>query len=149
MTAIDWERFDELRKVKGLTNRQLAIKAGISPSTLSTMRKNHPSDFTAVTLAALADQLGCSTDYLLGRTNVRKAESVPVDEKSLELARIIDALPKGRQREIREILDVFGRADTLAADERQARNDALESKLLEIRDIAGQEAYDEILGLLD
>ena len=47
---------------------RLAKETGISESLFSKWKKNPKSDISSSNLVRIADYLGCSVDYLLGRT---------------------------------------------------------------------------------
>lgn len=51
---------------KGITVKQLLSDAGLGLNTMSNMKSSMPK---ADNLAKIADILGCSVDYLLGRTD--------------------------------------------------------------------------------
>lgn len=61
------EKIKELRLVKGLSQKELALQAGVSQSAIAKieLKKN---EATASTLAKLADFFNCSIDYLVGRS---------------------------------------------------------------------------------
>lgn len=61
------ERLKKLRESKGLSQSQLAEEVSITKQAISKYEKDMLSP-AAPTLAALADALECSTDYLLGRS---------------------------------------------------------------------------------
>ncbi|MFP4041880.1 MAG: helix-turn-helix domain-containing protein [Bacteroidales bacterium] len=66
------KRLRKLRNEAELTQEELAKKIGVSRATVAgyeTKGKEPPYS----TLQKLSDVLGCSTDYLLGRTNERKS----------------------------------------------------------------------------
>lgn len=63
------ERIAELRKDKGLKQKDLAVKLNVAISTVSNYETDsHEPDLT--NLCKLADMLGVTTDYLLGRTDI-------------------------------------------------------------------------------
>lgn len=63
------ERIAELRKDKGLKQKDLAVKLNVAISTISNYETDsHEPDLT--NLCKLADMLGVTTDYLLGRTDI-------------------------------------------------------------------------------
>lgn len=61
------ERIQSLIKEKGFTQKAVLIECGINENTLKRMTDN--KGISSFYLAKIADKLGCSVDYLLGRTN--------------------------------------------------------------------------------
>lgn len=77
------KRLKAMRMKRGLTQRQMATKLNISPSSIAlyeTGGRNPDPDM----LRRLADFLGCSTDYLLGRTD--DPDPYPFNEAEAEEA---------------------------------------------------------------
>ena len=67
--AIFSERVKELRKSKGLTQRQMAAALGITERSYQRYEaENNPNNDT---LIKLADFFNVSTDYLLGRSDCK------------------------------------------------------------------------------
>lgn len=60
------EKIKLTAKEKGITVKQLLSDAGLGFNTMSNMKGSMPK---ADNLAKIADILGCSVDYLLGRTD--------------------------------------------------------------------------------
>lgn len=60
------ERIKELARCKGVSVRQVLLNAGLGFNTMANMKASMPK---ADNLAKIADELGCSVDYLLGRTD--------------------------------------------------------------------------------
>lgn len=60
------ERIKACAKLKHIPVKQILADAGLGFNTMSNMKTSMPK---ADTLAKIADQLGCSVDYLLGRTS--------------------------------------------------------------------------------
>jgi transcriptional regulator with XRE-family HTH domain len=60
-------RIKQEREERKLTQRNLALKTGISNATISRIEKNEVNPDTD-TVNKLADYFGVTTDYLLGRT---------------------------------------------------------------------------------
>lgn len=60
------ERIKDLARIKGVSVRQILSSAGLGFNTMANMKTSMPK---ADNLAKIADELGCSVDYLLGRTN--------------------------------------------------------------------------------
>lgn len=67
---MDGERLQELRKDKGLSQKQLAALLNLSEFTISSYEhgKTEPNDETFI---ALCDLFNVSSDYLLGRISLR------------------------------------------------------------------------------
>lgn len=69
------ERFIQLRKELGLTQEQLAEKLGMGYTRTAIsaweVGRNEPSNIDTV---KIADFFGVSTDYLLGKTDIRNTE---------------------------------------------------------------------------
>lgn len=59
------ERIKELAKIRGVSVKKLLEDVGLGFNTMSNMKTSMPK---ADNLAKMADYLGCSVDYLLGRT---------------------------------------------------------------------------------
>ena len=62
------KRIKELRLEKGLTQTQLAEKAGINQSMIARWERGAREPIASA-VVTLADALECTCDYLLGRTN--------------------------------------------------------------------------------
>ena len=60
------KRLQELREAQGLTLRDLDLKSGVREQNLRLYEKGRSP--SAQILSDLADALGTTTDYLLGRT---------------------------------------------------------------------------------
>src|SRR5690606_4829360 len=99
------KRLKAMRMKRGLTQRQMATKLNISPSSIAlyeTGGRNPDPDM----LKRLADFLGCSTDYLLGRTD--DPDPYPFNEAEAEEAfqKAIAAMkkkPNDKEYEIKRI----------------------------------------------
>lgn len=64
------KNLEKLRKEAGMSQLELAEKLGVSQQTISKYEKGVREPDNA-TLVKLSEIFNCSTDYLLGRTNVR------------------------------------------------------------------------------
>ena len=62
------ERIFQIIKNRGITAYRLAQETGIAESTFGQWRKCPSSNIRSSNLVLIADYLGCSVDYLLGRT---------------------------------------------------------------------------------
>lgn len=64
------ERIKKLSKEKNISLKNMLSVAGLGSNTMANMKTSMPR---ADSLAKIADQLGCSVDYLLGRTEIKEA----------------------------------------------------------------------------
>ncbi len=58
-----------IMKERNISAYRLAKETGISESLFSKWEKNPTSKISSINLVKIADYLGCSIDYLLGRTD--------------------------------------------------------------------------------
>lgn len=71
------ERIKTIAHKRSMTIKDLSIKAGIGPKTISNWRDRNPQ---TETLQKVADVLGASVDYLLGNTDdMHTNKSTPTD----------------------------------------------------------------------
>lgn len=61
------DRVKTLRENKGMTQRSLADRAGVTPGTISRLESGKIADLKTGALIGLADALGVSIDFLVGR----------------------------------------------------------------------------------
>lgn len=87
------ERISELRKDRGYKQKDIAKELNVAISTVSNYETNcHEPDLT--NLCKLADLLGVTTDYLLGRTDLMidvNTLNEPIDSHTTK-AQLIDML---------------------------------------------------------
>ncbi|WP_459195802.1 helix-turn-helix domain-containing protein [Wukongibacter baidiensis] len=111
------KRLRELRKEKKLTQNDVANKLGISQSAYNHYEKGIRIP-DAITLKKLADILDVSTDYLLGRTNIKEislieGNIVPEELKAIGVDYMkVDKTAKEQgftPEDIQEILETMGR----------------------------------------
>ena len=95
------ERFTQLRKELGLTQEQLAEKLGMGYTRTAIsaweVGRNEPSNSDTV---KIAEFFGVSTDYLLGKTDIRNIE----DEFKTIYSKEIEGLT---EEEIKEALEFY------------------------------------------
>ena len=93
------ERTVALIERRGFAKQNMLKELGLGQNTLTNMKT---SFLKSDSLAMLADYLGCSTDYLLGRTSCESVPGPSVDqltEDELELVEAFRCLDKaGRRR---------------------------------------------------
>ncbi|AYD39598.1 helix-turn-helix domain-containing protein [Clostridium fermenticellae] len=76
-------KIKKIRESKGLTQKQLAEKIGVTPVTITRYENdNRKPDFD--TLEKIADYFNVSIDYLLGRTDSKEIISNPKKDTSVE-----------------------------------------------------------------
>ena len=71
------ERILQIIQESGYTEYRVAKETGISNSLFSLWRKKPTSNVYSSKLVAIADYLGCSVDYLLGRTEDPEVHQKP------------------------------------------------------------------------
>lgn len=64
------QRIKDLAKQQNKSVKDILSNAGLGSNTMSNMKTSMPK---ADSLAKIADQLNCSVDYLLGRTEIKEA----------------------------------------------------------------------------
>lgn len=96
-------RIRELREEQHMTQVRLSVELGVSQETVSAYEsgKHFPS---VATLLQLSELLHASMDYILGKSNVRMAESVLTLEEETLLSRY-RRLPKTKQERLQAYLE--------------------------------------------
>ena len=82
------ERIDELLRERGISGSRMSIDLGMSRSLMTELRKGRARSVTAETASRIADYLGVSTDYLLGKDT----EGRDNDPLERELASYLDEM---------------------------------------------------------
>ncbi len=101
------KRLREEREKAALTQEDLGKIVNVSDKTISAY-ENDAADPSTETLSKLADCLGLSTDYLLGRTNVRnysddyQSAARPVEHADIMVESIRRLVEEQAERVIRE-----------------------------------------------
>ncbi|SKC86973.1 helix-turn-helix domain-containing protein [Maledivibacter halophilus] len=98
-------RLKNLRKEKDLTQKDLANKLGI----VRTAVANYETGRTipdSQTLLIIADILDTTTDYLLGRTDVRNPEKPKIETKAFHTIDT-DGLPDEAIRQVEEYVELI------------------------------------------
>jgi transcriptional regulator with XRE-family HTH domain len=99
------ERLALARQQAGLTQLQLAEKLGTRQRVI-THWEREPVALRADQLAALADALGVSTDYLVGRNPPRAGGTGPVG-RARRAFDALNRLPRHRQQRIIEVVETL------------------------------------------
>ena len=76
------ERLLLSRRRARLTQRQLQERAGVGLNTITRLEQGRTRQVSTAVLLRLAEALGVSTDYLLGRTQTWRSEATDEDELS-------------------------------------------------------------------
>jgi HTH-type transcriptional regulator, competence development regulator len=63
------DRLAQRRAGRGLSLRELGVRTGLKAQNISRVETGERTHVRSDTLERLAEALGCSTDYLLGRTD--------------------------------------------------------------------------------
>lgn len=89
------ERFEELRRKRGLTLEQLAMQTGLSKSALGSYEAEGPKDISHYSVVKLAEFYGVTTDYLLGLSDIENHPNADLNDLHLS-DKMIDLLKSGR-----------------------------------------------------
>ena len=89
------ERIKAVAKSKGIPVKKMLEDIGLGNNTMANMRTSMPK---ADNLAKIADYLGCSVDYLMGREN--NESPAPNDGgRTAELLLLFSSIPQERRKE--------------------------------------------------
>ena len=83
------ERIDELLRERGISGSRMSSDLGMSRSFMTELRKGRAKGVNAETAARIADYLGVSTDYLLGKSPTPQLTDDPMEQ---ELAGYLEEL---------------------------------------------------------
>lgn len=97
------KKIKELRTKKGLTLDQLASETGSSKSYIWELENKDPPRPSAEKLAAIAEALGVTTDYLIGREEVTLA-----DAEDKAFFREYSQMPDDTREKIRAMARLLG-----------------------------------------
>ena len=89
------ERLKDLRVERKLTLEQLAAEVGISKSALGKYESDNGKDISPYSISMLADYYGVSSDYLMGRTEIKNHPNTALHELHLS-DDAIDVLRTGK-----------------------------------------------------
>ena len=112
------ERLREWRTKRGLTQEELATKAEVPTISVSHFETGHRFP-NAESLRRLADALGVSTDYLLGRIKKPTDKNLKAaDPEILGLFRRFQGMSKEAREQVKQL---FETVDTMDRKKRRAR----------------------------
>ena len=100
------DRLIKLRKELNLTQEELAQKIGYTRTAISAWEigRNEPSNADTI---KLAEYFGVSTDYLLGKSDVRNPEKVDIDKADVAFASGIKGLNETNQMIIKNTIEAL------------------------------------------
>ena len=93
------------RRQAGLSQEQLGAKVGVSQRTIAYWERE-PVALRAEQVSALADVLGVTTDYLMGRDNGKARRGGP-SGKMRQLFETASRLPRSQQKKVAEVIEPF------------------------------------------
>lgn len=85
------QRLKICRKNAGLTQKELAIKIGVSAQVISNWERGYTTGVDTNALSSLSEVLSCSVDYLLNRNQVSKVVDVSKQTISIPILGVIKA----------------------------------------------------------
>ena len=88
------ERIKTVAKSKGIPVKKMLEDIGLGYNTMANMRTSMPK---ADNLAKIADYLGCSVDYLMGRGD--ESPAAESDSRTAELLRLFNSVPAENRKE--------------------------------------------------
>lgn len=89
------ERIKEIAKQRGVAVKKVLSDAELGRNTMSNLKTSFPQSDS---LAKIADQLDCSVDYLLGRTDNQQGNQSEIDPHLAEALQIFSALPSEKRK---------------------------------------------------
>jgi transcriptional regulator with XRE-family HTH domain len=98
-------RLHQLRELAGLSQQQMAEKLAVPQRTYAYWERE-PVALRAEQMTALADALGTSTDYLLGRQEPKARGTGPAG-KMRQLFEAASRLPRSQQQKVAAVLEPF------------------------------------------
>ena len=113
------ERLLHARLEAGLTQSELAEQLGTTQRVIAHWERL-AVEMRADQLAALADALGVTADYLLGREEARPLKGGP-SGRTRKVFEEVSALPRSQQQSIVELVEVMLRARLVEAREAAAK----------------------------
>lgn len=88
------ERIKTVAKSKGIPVKKMLEDIGLGYNTMANMRTSMPK---ADNLAKIADYLGCSVDYLMGRED--ESPAAESESRTAELLRLFNSVPAENRKE--------------------------------------------------
>ncbi len=100
------KRVKQLRKKKGINQKQLADASGITQATISRLESDQVKRLLSDALTPLADALSVPVDYLVGRTDELSPEDVfSSDPDAKHLLRGYEKLSSEHRQQLRRFIN--------------------------------------------
>lgn len=135
-TGVDIEALKWAMNKKGWSAADLSKHAGVSKATLTLLFQGKRPNIGAVNLRKMAQQLGVSTDFLLGLTG-DPAPKQTIDLALAELFETAKTLPEFRQRDLLLMARTYQETDDPTAE-------MLEEIFVLMEEIAGPQAREQL-----
>lgn len=85
------QRLRAFRKDVGLTQKELAVKIGVSAQVISNWERGYTTGVDTNALSSISEVLGCSVDYLLDRKQVLNVVDAPKQTVAIPILGVIKA----------------------------------------------------------
>ena len=92
------ERIDGLLRERGISGSRMSADLGMSRSFMTELRKGRAKGVNAETAARIADYLGVSTDYLLGKSPTPQLTDDPMEQELAGYLEELRSRPEQRMR---------------------------------------------------
>ena len=99
-------RLKILREEKGLKQDELANLLSISPSAVGMYERNEREPNDDLTIK-FAEFFGVSTDYLLGKSEIRNPEQIPLTDEDIKFMKSIKKLDETNKMIIRNTMEAL------------------------------------------
>lgn len=100
------QRMAKARELAGLTQAQVAARMGVTQPVIAYWERE-PVALRIEQLAALADALGISADYLLGRPDAQPPSLKGPTGKVRQVFERVNQLPRQQQKKVVEFVEAF------------------------------------------
>lgn len=139
--GINTEALQWAMKREELSQEELAKASGVNKATVSRLLKGEVEGITATNVANLANALGVSIDFLMGRTG--DPEVKPTMEMAIaEIVAIAKTLSEFRQRDLLLIAQAY-------SDAEEPTPETMQKILIIVGEVAGEDAREKLVASLD
>lgn len=91
------ERIKNLRKEKGMTLEEVAIKVGVGKSTVRKWETGMIANMRRDKIASLANALGTTPEYLMGWNEINTPDEFVLTEGEMDLIKLFRQVPVDQQ----------------------------------------------------